>query len=947
MRYFERHPFAFRLLLIAISIYAIGLGFATLFYTVSSSTDENTFITPPSNLYITRSFPAEQQHTSGLSIPRQLTPDSVFSGMLLLAIDNKNVNSLEQVRALLRERTSTRYLALTVFSLQENTSKVYHVQHKQLPSNFVREIPPVAHVISVEPSGASDQAGMKVGDLIVSINGKRFSNIWEADRIMRQSRADLAIKYEVLRNNETLTLTLTLSRVRFPLPIIIVFICGLIYIGFGLFLGLQRPQFAAARLLSLSFICVGFIWLVWDNGTLSMPAIVNLLRFLTFMVCAFFGGMLWFHSMLYFPIEQPHLLQKRWLYRTGYMLAAFFTVANIVLGIFNIYSDNFFLIMLIVMFMYMGGTKVAHRKQFSAEYKRLVRPITTTIALASLATLAGTVLIIAAPKFRTAWTITFTTATMCSIPLIYLYVIGRYKLLGLHVRVRRTIQYNVLSSVWKISLLIIALSSLYTLAQLHFDVPNIRFTGMAVEIPKEPISFAEKTILEKIILMAASVLLTLAFWKIGRAGQNYINRVYYRSEYNYRQATTDFADVIATRLTTDDLAEGIVQKTVESVHLKRAGMVVVYNGQTLCCKEWMATEHVEISDVETPMQPTLSTLAIGDLLTALANFQGGVGVEYLPKHLKEQLRAMGYSHLIPIRSKNALLGVIAIGEKLSEADVEHEDLAFLESVARQASVAIENSFLYDELAQQERLKHELAIARKIQIASLPQTTPDIRGLDIAGMSCPAQEVGGDYFDYLNGSPTSITVIVGDVSGKGTSAALYMSKVQGILRSLHAFDLSPRDLLVRTNTLLHADLEKQSYVTALSACFNTADTTLQIARAGHLPLLHFSAQTRTITPLSPRGIGLGIVNNKLFAPRIDELNIAYARGDIFLFITDGITEAMNSTRQEFGAERLQELLLRNIDKDANTIRDTICQAVEQFTGATALHDDFTVVVVKAV
>jgi serine phosphatase RsbU (regulator of sigma subunit) len=105
-------------------------------------------------------------------------------------------------------------------------------------------------------------------------------------------------------------------------------------------------------------------------------------------------------------------------------------------------------------------------------------------------------------------------------------------------------------------------------------------------------------------------------------------------------------------------------------------------------------------------------------------------------------------------------------------------------------MAMENAFLYEELAEKERMKHELAIARRIQLASLPQKTPVVKGLEIAGSSLPALEVGGDFFDYLNGSTDHLTVVVGDVSGKGTSAALYMSKVQGILRSLHPREPSP-------------------------------------------------------------------------------------------------------------------------------------------------------------
>src|SRR5690606_18908610 len=116
-----------------------------------------------------------------------------------------------------------------------------------------------------------------------------------------------------------------------------------------------------------------------------------------------------------------------------------------------------------------------------------------------------------------------------------------------------------------------------------------------------------------------------------------------------------------------------------------------------------------------------------------------------------------------------LIGIILVGEKLSETAYQNDDLLFLSAISGQASVAIENSLLYEDLANQERYKHELEIARKIQLASLPMKTPNIPGLDIVGASIPALEVGGDFYDYLNGKSDSITIVIGDVSGKGTSA----------------------------------------------------------------------------------------------------------------------------------------------------------------------------------
>ncbi|MBI3579110.1 MAG: PP2C family protein-serine/threonine phosphatase [Ignavibacteriales bacterium] len=314
--------------------------------------------------------------------------------------------------------------------------------------------------------------------------------------------------------------------------------------------------------------------------------------------------------------------------------------------------------------------------------------------------------------------------------------------------------------------------------------------------------------------------------------------------------------------------------------------------------------------------------------------------------MKEQFRKSEFLYIVPIRSKDTLVGAILVGEKLSEATYQHEDLSFLAAVAKQASVAIENAFLYEELAEQERMKHELAIARRIQMASLPQHTPNIDGLDIAGTSIPALEVGGDYFDYLNGEAQKLTVIVGDVSGKGTSAALYMSKVQGILRSLHGFGLSPRDLFIRTNKLLCNDIEKKSFVTVIGGFFDAGLRRLVLARAGHLPLYYYNAKTRSVEKVTPKGLGLGLEVERLFSSELEERVIPYNFNDVFVFVSDGITEAHKGDGEQFGEENLIKQLDMHSYQSAEQIRDKIIGAVTNFTAGKEQHDDQTIVVVKA-
>ena len=320
-------------------------------------------------------------------------------------------------------------------------------------------------------------------------------------------------------------------------------------------------------------------------------------------------------------------------------------------------------------------------------------------------------------------------------------------------------------------------------------------------------------------------------------------------------------------------------------------------------------------------------------------------MDYLPEPLKSDFRELDFRYIVPIRSKEHLIGAIVLGEKLSEATFSQEDLEFLSAAARQASVSIENAFLYEELAEQERMKHELEIARRIQLASLPQRTPVVEGLEVAGQSRPAMEVGGDFFDYLNGSGEGVTVIVGDVSGKGTSAALYMSKVQGILRSLHDYTRSPAELFIRANRLLIADLERSSFITALGAAFDARTRNAVVARAGHLPLYRYRPKDGTAEKITTKGLGLGLDNGSIFAAELEERIVPYDPGDVMAFVTDGIIEARNEKGDEFGEERLLEEMKCHAALAADEIRSRILERVSAFAGLVPQHDDQTLVVVK--
>ena len=260
-------------------------------------------------------------------------------------------------------------------------------------------------------------------------------------------------------------------------------------------------------------------------------------------------------------------------------------------------------------------------------------------------------------------------------------------------------------------------------------------------------------------------------------------------------------------------------------------------------------------------------------------------------------------------------------------------------------MTIENFYLLESCTVQERIRHELEIARKIQLASLPQRQPDLKELDISGISIPALEVGGDFYDYYNGKFDNITVVIGDVSGKGTSAALYMSKIQGILRTLHEFDLSPRELLVKTNDLLYGNLDKKAFITAIGARINYRHKTMTISRAGHLPVYAYRHETGNTEKIIPRGLILGLANLEQFSDNLEEIIIDFDKDDVFLLVSDGVTEAKNKNSEEYGEERLISLLNKYGHLSSGQIRNILLESLKVFCGEREQHDDITIVVIK--
>jgi len=301
---------------------------------------------------------------------------------------------------------------------------------------------------------------------------------------------------------------------------------------------------------------------------------------------------------------------------------------------------------------------------------------------------------------------------------------------------------------------------------------------------------------------------------------------------------------------------------------------------------------------------------------------------------------------IPLLLKDRVIGVLDLESPELDAFTKR-DVEILTLLASQAAVAIENARLYETvLANEVRLEKELRFAQRVQTALLPVGLPKrMKGVDVAATFAPAHELGGDFHDFLSPEANTLAVAVGDVSGKGVPAALYSVFAAELVRG-RTFrrrflpDRSgPASVLSSVNTILHQRQLEEYYCVLCYAIFDLKRRNVTLANSG-LPY-PVRAAAEGVAQIELPGVQLGSFPGSNY----DELTIALHQGDLFVFCSDGVFEAMNANGDEFGADRLIDVVAGARQADAKTVVASIASAVDAFREATPPNDDMTVVAVR--
>lgn len=504
------------------------------------------------------------------------------------------------------------------------------------------------------------------------------------------------------------------------------------------------------------------------------------------------------------------------------------------------------------------------------------------------------------------------------LPVAFGYSIFRYSLLDMREVLKVTILYG---------------SASLTLAAIYFFLIYVVGQGISSAFSEE-----YRGILAGVVF----VIFAVGFQSTKNRFQNIITQKFYPEQFAFQEMLVKYSSDVSSIVGFENIVEWTKNAFVSSLRLQHFGIMISTpkgDGFQLISSHGLRNSDCCVQDEWCKVNELVIKQLLAQRFTAIERheFQSIFGEE------AQKLEDENIYTVVPLVIKSKVIGLLLFGLKKSGTQFAGKDLELLVSAANQAAVTFENARLYQTEIEKQHLERDLDNARKVQESLLPKSIPSIKDLCISGKMIPAQHVGGDYFDVIKVNDDEIFAIVGDVSGKGLSAALYMSKLQTMIRLYCIEGRSPKEILTEVNKRISVEMDRNHFVTVGLALFNLKNHSVKLCRAGHLPFLFIHDSKVQI--IQPSGIGIGLDRKEAFQPSLIEEEIQLSKDDILILLSDGVTEAMNKKNEMYGMERLINLLHSSSHLDCISLQDKILNDLQLFTENRPQHDDITLLVIK--
>ena len=471
--------------------------------------------------------------------------------------------------------------------------------------------------------------------------------------------------------------------------------------------------------------------------------------------------------------------------------------------------------------------------------------------------------------------------------------------------------------------------------------------------------------------------------------QRFIDRVFYRLEYDYRETVQRISETMRTLLGLDEIGKSIMDTALGVMFIDSGRVMILdrakqgYECLTMAGKKEEregrieeestvpvekiqkeeeaseveivereegvpkegSEEELRLSKLKLPADdPLIQKIAERKKEVTIYDIQEDPFFEAERESYQKAFDQIEATLIVPLIYEDRLTGLISLGQKKSGKFYRREDIDLLNTLANQGAVAIENAMLLEEVIEKERMEEELAIAHDLQTSMLPAACPEIEGFKIAALSTSAREVGGDFYDFIEMEKGKVGLVIGDVTGKSVSGALVMSSSRSVFRMLSEEELTVGEIMIRANRRIKLDIKSGMFVALLYAVLNAEDRILSLCSAGQTQPIHLSAKTGEATLVETEGdkFPLGILEDADYK----ETRLQLKHGDKVVLYTDGIVEAMNEKEEMFGFERLLEVVRGSQSMTADSLLKEIIDRINVFAGDATQHDDLTVIVVSA-
>jgi serine phosphatase RsbU (regulator of sigma subunit) len=510
------------------------------------------------------------------------------------------------------------------------------------------------------------------------------------------------------------------------------------------------------------------------------------------------------------------------------------------------------------------------------------------------------------------WNPTLFLPSLLIFPLSIGFAILRYRLWEIDVIVNRTLVYGALT---------ISLVLIYWVAVVALEQVFRRFTGSS-----SPLSIVLST-----LVIAGS------FNPLRRSIQTTVDRRFYRQKYDAIRTLAAFGANLRDEVDLDRLIESLEAVIRETVHPAKV-LAWTRDARSFVLHQGLQDKYADPGlDVHIPLgDPLVETLQKASTILDLDRIA-------LSSDNAHQLQSLGLELILPLTSQKKLIGWLGLGPRLGGHDYSTDDRSLLANLSAQAGPAVRVAQLVkmrqEDALKQERLEHEMRVARQIQYALLPNHLPDLQGWKVASYYQPARAVGGDFYDFLFLEDGRIAVFIGDVTDKGVPAALVMATTRSLLRAAALQVIDPGRVLEEVNELLLPDIPSGMFVTCLFGLLDPSTGHVRFANAGHnLPVLR---RDRRAVEIRATGMPLGLMPDMKYEEKAFEI----LPGECILLYSDGLVEAHNPEREMFGFGRMRDMAASEWD-DASSIIQCLLTTLKNFTGDDwEQEDDVTLVALK--